>query len=76
MAKKKSFETSLAELEQLVRAMESGDMSLDESLKAFEQGVKLTQECQTRLTQAEQRIQTLIADQESLRPQPLDEMEG
>lgn len=61
-AKKKAidFETSLAQLEQLVTAMESGEMSLEESLKSFEQGVKLTRDCQQALQEAEQKVELLL----------------
>jgi exodeoxyribonuclease VII small subunit len=61
-AKKKSidFETSLTELDRLVTAMERGDMSLEESLKAFEQGIKLTRECQQALQEAEQKVEILL----------------
>jgi exodeoxyribonuclease VII small subunit len=63
MAKAKkpvNFEQALGELEALVTAMESGEMSLEDSLKAFEQGVRLTRECQEALTQAEQKVQLLL----------------
>jgi exodeoxyribonuclease VII small subunit len=55
-----SFEASLTELNRLVEALESGQLSLEASLQAFEQGVKLTRECQLALTQAEQRVKTLL----------------
>lgn len=54
------FEQSLAELESLVEKMESGELSLEESLKAFEQGIKYTRECQQALEKAEQKVQVLI----------------
>lgn len=54
------FEESLGALEALVQKMEQGDMSLEQSLEAFEQGVRLTRECQQRLQQAEQRVQLLM----------------
>jgi exodeoxyribonuclease VII small subunit len=57
-----NFEEALASLEALVEAMEDGDLSLEESLKAFEQGIKLTRECQTALEQAEQKVQLLVKD--------------
>lgn len=64
MAKAKSskidFEKSLAELEQLVEEMESGDLSLDESLAKFEKGVALTKTCQQALKEAEQRVNILL----------------
>ena len=49
------LEQSLDSLEALVERMESGELTLEESLQAFEQGVKLTRECQQALSQAEQR---------------------
>ena len=58
----KPFETSLDELEGIVRKLESGDLSLDESLKLFESGVRLARECQERLDQAERRIEVLIRE--------------
>lgn len=57
-----NFEEALANLENLVEAMEAGDLSLEESLKAFEQGIKLTRECQQALEQAEQKVQLLLAN--------------
>ncbi len=57
-----NFEQALGELEALVAAMESGDMTLEESLQAFETGVRLTRECQQTLQQAEQKVQLLLAD--------------
>jgi exodeoxyribonuclease VII small subunit len=57
-----NFEESLGNLESLVEAMEAGDLSLEEALKAFEQGIKLTRECQQALEQAEQKVQLLLAN--------------
>jgi exodeoxyribonuclease VII small subunit len=57
------FEASLKQLEALVGRMESGDMSLEDSLKAFEEGVKLTRLCQETLTHAQQKVQTLMQQQ-------------
>ena len=54
------FETAVAELDQLVQKMESGELSLEDSLQAFEQGVKLTSQCQQALSSAEQRVQLLL----------------
>jgi len=58
----KSFESSLAELEKIVEHLESGDLSLEESLKLFENGVRLSRECRERLNDAERRIQVLMKD--------------
>ena len=54
------FETRLSELENLVNQMEQGDLTLEQSLQAFEQGIKLTRECQQQLSAAEQKVQILI----------------
>lgn len=67
-----AFEQSLAELEALVRNMESGDMSLEESLKAFEQGIRLTRDCQKALTDAEQKVQKLLEQNGELITEPFD----
>ena len=55
-----NFEEALEELEELVTSMEEGDLSLEDSLKAFEKGIKLTRECQTALKKAEQKVQVLL----------------
>ena len=74
-AKKKSvdFEKSLRELENLVTEMEKGDLSLEESLKAFEAGIKLTRDCQARLSEAEQRVQMLVEEQGELHLTPFEQ---
>jgi exodeoxyribonuclease VII small subunit len=54
------FEEAMDELEKLVETMEQGDISLEESLKAFERGVKLTRTCQQALQEAEQKVQILL----------------
>ena len=64
------FEQSLQELETLVTRMEQGDLSLEESLKAFEEGISLTRECQTILAQAEQKVQVLIENEGELKTAP------
>lgn len=64
------FEKALNELEALVAAMEKGDLSLEESLKAFENGVKLTRECQQSLRTAEQKVQLLLSENGELRTEP------
>lgn len=60
----KNFETSLAQLEQIVREMEGGDLPLEKSLELFEQGVRLSRDCQERLNEAERRIEVLVRDGE------------
>lgn len=69
----KSFEKSLDELEKIVRKLEDGDLPLEESLKLFENGVKLSRECRERLTAAERRIEILMKDADgNLALSPLD----
>ena len=53
------FEATLKELENLVKQMESGGLGLEESLQAFERGVKLTRQCQAALKNAELRVRAL-----------------
>jgi exodeoxyribonuclease VII small subunit len=63
MARKKNtpdFEQSLAELQMLVERLENGELSLEDSLTTFEQGIRLSRECQAALTQAEQKVQILL----------------
>jgi exodeoxyribonuclease VII small subunit len=60
--KNKSFESSLEALEQIVRQLEDGDLPLEKSLELFEQGIRLSRECQERLGQAERRIEILLRD--------------
>jgi exodeoxyribonuclease VII small subunit len=55
------FEKKLSRLEEIVSKMESGDLTLEDSLKFFEEGVKLSRECNTQLSQAEQKVKTLLA---------------
>lgn len=62
--KTKSFESSLEALEQIVRELEQGDLPLEKSLELFEQGIRLSRECQERLGQAERRIEVLLRDQQ------------
>jgi len=54
------FEAAMRELEQLVERLEQGDLSLEESLAAFERGVSLTRACQSALKEAEQKVEILL----------------
>ena len=54
------FEKTLAELEKLVVNLEEGDLSLDESLSGFKQGIELTRQCQTVLDNAQQTVEQLM----------------
>jgi exodeoxyribonuclease VII small subunit len=68
MAEKQNFEKKLSRLEEVVEKMEDGDISLDESLKLFEEGVKLSKECNAELTQAEQKVKQLLGVDENGQP--------
>lgn len=70
------FERSLDALEQLVERMEQGDMSLDESLAAYEHGVGLYRRCQTALEEAEMRVRLLTDPQDPAGAQPYPDMPG
>lgn len=75
MAKKKTavdFEQSLGALQGLVERLESGELSLEESLTAFEQGVSLTRDCQQALSQAEQKVSLLTEQQGQPVVEPFD----
>lgn len=58
----KTFEESMKELEEVVTKLESGDVTLDESLKLFEKGIKLSGSCQKKLDEAERRVKILTAN--------------
>ena len=59
-AKKGDFERSLGRLEEVVKRLESAELSLDEAMKLFEEGVTLSRECQKQLEEAEGRIEILL----------------
>jgi exodeoxyribonuclease VII small subunit len=70
-----SFEQSMSELESLVENMEKGEMSLDESLSAFEEGIKLTRSCQKSLQEAEQKVEILMKNSKDAELEPFDDVE-
>ncbi|CAG8868340.1 Exodeoxyribonuclease 7 small subunit [Pseudomonas fluorescens] len=75
MARKKAsidFEQSLADLQTLVERLENGELSLEDSLAAFEQGISLTRDCQSALAQAEQKVQVLLERDGELAAEPFD----
>ena len=72
MAKKK-FEEALQELETIVQRLEDGNLSLDESLALFEDGIKLSRLCSQRLDEAEKRVEILLKNENgSLSHQPFE----
>lgn len=70
---KKKFEEALEELERVVERLESGELSLEESLAAFEEGVRLVKFCNLKLTEVERKIELLVKDKEGkLQLKPLE----
>jgi exodeoxyribonuclease VII small subunit len=67
-----SFEDALAELENLVDTLEQGQLTLEESLAAFERGIKLTRTCQKALDEAEQKVRILTDESEDAEPVPFE----
>jgi exodeoxyribonuclease VII small subunit len=65
-----AFEEALAELESIVDTLEKGDLTLEQSLAAFERGVKLTRTCQKALDKAEQKVRILTEKSVDAEPQP------
>ena len=55
-----NFEKNLGRLEEIVQKMEKGDLALEESLKLFEEGIKLSRECHCRLNEAEAKVKKLV----------------
>jgi len=75
MSRKKNappFEQSLAQLQALVEQLEGGELSLEEALSAFEQGVKLTRDCQSALSAAEQKVKVLLEKDGELKEVPFN----
>ena len=74
MAEKKTeinFEKALKDLEDVVEKLESGELSLEESLKSFEKGIKLTRQSQEQLSKAELQVKKLIEENGELKTVPL-----
>jgi exodeoxyribonuclease VII small subunit len=65
-----SFESSLDELEKVVKEMESGDLSLDRSLELFSRGIELSESCRKQLEAAETRVEMLIRKEGAYQPEP------
>jgi exodeoxyribonuclease VII small subunit len=74
MAKQK-FEESLARLEQITRDLEEGELSLEESLKIFDEGVKLAEYCNRKLDEAQKRVDLLLKKGGVLTAVPFEEAE-
>ncbi len=67
------FEEALEKLEEIVKKMESGDLTLDESLKAFEEGIRLSRLCAQKIDEAERHVEILLKTQEGFDVKPFKE---
>jgi exodeoxyribonuclease VII small subunit len=73
MAEKK-FEAALTRLEEIVQELEKGDIPLDQSLKLFEEGIKLSRICNKRLEDAERKVEILMKDKDgAIQAEPFEE---
>ncbi len=70
--KEKKFEDAMKELENIVKRLESGDLSLEESIKLFEEGVALSKYCSGKLEEAEKKISILVKDEGGIKKEPFD----
>ena len=73
--KKKSFEDALEKLEKITQELEEGDLSLEESLKHFDEGVKLAEFCNSKLSDAQKKVEILLKKEGSLEPVDFDGLE-
>jgi len=72
---KKKFEEAVEELERVVEQLESGELSLEDSLAAFENGVRLVKLCNQKLTEVERKIELLVKDKDGkLQLKPLEDL--
>ena len=74
MAEKKAavnFEKAIRDLEKIVEGLESGGLNLEQSLKTFEKGIKLTRQCQGELEKAELKVKKLVEENGELKTKPL-----
>jgi len=74
MSNKFDFNKGLAELEVIINKMESGELSLEDSLKYFEKGVKLHRKCHSALTDAEQRVNLLSEEDNYSKEQSFEDL--
>lgn len=74
--KEKTFEEALRELEGIVNRLEEGDLPLEEALQFFEEGVKLSRYCHTKLDEAQKRVEILLKDERgNMTAQPFEPVE-
>ena len=74
--KKKSFEDALEKLENITKELEEGDLSLEDSLKHFDEGVKLAEYCNGKLGDAQKKVEILLKKDDSLEPVTFDTLDN
>ncbi len=72
---KRTFETALGKLEQITEELENGDLSLEKSLKKFDEGITLVEYCNKTLTEARAKVELLLEKQGTLSKSPFNELE-
>jgi exodeoxyribonuclease VII small subunit len=70
MEKEQSFEEALNKLQEIVSRLETGQLSLDESLKKFEEGIRLSRFCNKKLTETQQKVQKLVEKDDNISTEP------
>ena len=73
--KKKSFEDALAKLEDITNELEKGELPLEDSLKYFDEGVKLAEYCNSKLSDAQRKVEILLKKDGSLEPVAFDSLD-
>lgn len=73
---KKTFESALNRLEEITHELEEGELSLENSLKKFDEGIKLADFCNQKLTEAKAKVELLLKKDGELIPEVFDEAEG
>jgi exodeoxyribonuclease VII small subunit len=71
-AGEENFESALKRLEEIVQKLEQGNLSLDDSLKLFEEGIQRSRFCSKKLSEAEKKVEKLIKIGEEFKLEPLD----
>jgi len=73
---KRTFENALNKLEQITQEMEDGDLSLEKSLKKFDEGIGLVEYCNKTLTEAKAKVELLLDKQSGITSTPFDELDN
>jgi len=73
---KKTFESALARLEEITKELENGELSLEGSLKKFDEGIKLADFCNSKLTEAKAKVEVLLQKNDELHTEPFREISG